>query len=229
MHKTIKACPSLTPALLAICMLAMSGVIMAMEQVTYTNTLLAAAKSGNVTELQVEIAKGVNIDAHEHLILVSQQSGFTALHWAAKGGHTELVQTLLSHSANAKLKDSFGRIPLHIAALNGNDAVVQQLVEHNPELVDWCGSFYSPLYIAAFENQSSTVKLLQSLGGDVNKVDSQGSTPLHLAAEAGNTEVVRTLIELGANKHLKDHGNFCITPLEIAEKYNHPDVISLLR
>ncbi|MGH0169675.1 UNVERIFIED_CONTAM: hypothetical protein FKN15_062651 [Acipenser sinensis] len=61
-------------------------------------------------------------------------SGFTALHWAAKSGNTDMVTKIIdvSNRRNTKLdinsKTYGGYTPLHIAALHGHENVLSMLV-----------------------------------------------------------------------------------------------------
>ncbi|KAM8971943.1 ankyrin repeat domain-containing protein SOWAHA [Pelodytes ibericus] len=61
-------------------------------------------------------------------------SGFTALHWAAKSGNTEMVKILfdMAHSGgtnlNVNVKSYGGYTPLHIAAIHDHKEVIMMLV-----------------------------------------------------------------------------------------------------
>lgn len=47
--------------------------------------------------------------------------GATALYEAAKNGHEEIVEFLLSQNANANIPGKTGLLPLHVAAQRGSD------------------------------------------------------------------------------------------------------------
>ena len=58
--------------------------------------------------------------------------GYTALHWAAKLGRTDIVQTLVGEKHSSKdfldLKSHAGFTPLHIASMSGRDEIITQLL-----------------------------------------------------------------------------------------------------
>ncbi len=58
--------------------------------------------------------------------------GCTALHLAAKGGHVDVMELLLSHDADINAPDVLGWNALHHAAENDCDVVVQFLITRVP-------------------------------------------------------------------------------------------------
>ena len=57
--------------------------------------------------------------------------------------------------------------------------------------------------------------------------DYDGRTPLHIASCDGHLEVVRYLLDWGAPVHIRDR--YGHSPLDDAIKFNHLEVIQLLR
>uniref|UniRef100_A0A4W5KBP5 Sosondowah ankyrin repeat domain family member Ab n=1 Tax=Hucho hucho TaxID=62062 RepID=A0A4W5KBP5_9TELE len=61
-------------------------------------------------------------------------SGFTALHWAAKGGNTDIIRNILDISrkrgteVDVNSRTQAGYTPLHIAVIHGHDGVITLLV-----------------------------------------------------------------------------------------------------
>ena len=55
----------------------------------------------------------------------------TILHDAARDGYLDMVKVLLSHGANANLKDDRGYLPVHLAEQEGHTEVVKLLLTAN--------------------------------------------------------------------------------------------------
>ena len=64
------------------------------------------------------------------------QDGDTALHWAASGGHAEVVAALLSKKADGRIANAVGATPLHLASQNGHAPVVALLLREGRQPVD---------------------------------------------------------------------------------------------
>ena len=59
----------------------------------------------------------------------------TPLHLAARGGHQEMVELLVSkHHAEVDARDKQDRTPLHWAAVTGHSDVVTTLLQHKADL-----------------------------------------------------------------------------------------------
>jgi ankyrin repeat protein len=59
---------------------------------------------------------------------IEDDDGVVALHVAAVGGHTAVIELLLMHQANINEDDDSGATPLHLAAAYGQMSAVQLLV-----------------------------------------------------------------------------------------------------
>lgn len=113
-------------------------------------------------------------------------------------------------------------------AFHGHVGVISLLYASNANLLnaqDSSGS--SPLHEAVKHGNLVTVKWIVKLGADINLVDNVGQTILHVAALTGNVEIVEYILE----DNLIDvnyEASFGITPLIIAQRHNHSDVIKIL-
>jgi ankyrin repeat protein len=85
----------------------------------------------------------------------------------------------------------------------------------------------SPMADAAMRDDLASVRALAAQGADVNAPQGDGMTALHWAAMHGSTELASALLTAGANPNpLTRVGGY--TPLLLAAKQGHGDVIALL-
>lgn len=55
------------------------------------------------------------------------------MHYAASGGHLEIVDMLLSLGANVHAQGHLGYTPLHLAYFNGHLPVIASLINHGAD------------------------------------------------------------------------------------------------
>jgi len=161
-------------------------------------------------------------------------TGGTALVWAARRGHEEVVKVLLERKdTNPDPVDTYyGQTPLSWAAEKGHSGVVKMLLERegvNPDHIDTCRG-RTPLSWAAEEGHLGVVKmLLEREGVNPDHVGTyRGRTPLSLAAVNGHSGVVKMLLEReGVNPDWVDthRGR---TPLSWAAEKGHSGVVKML-
>ncbi|KAI9262011.1 ankyrin repeat-containing domain protein [Sporodiniella umbellata] len=76
------------------------------------DTLREVASLGNIKAVLHFCHSGVNVNAQHKM------NGWTALHWAAHRGHTEVVMALLKSGANPSLLTGKGQTALDLAVLH---------------------------------------------------------------------------------------------------------------
>jgi ankyrin repeat protein len=127
-----------------------------------------------------------------------------------------------------QLLGQFWARPLAYATLAGDTAMVEYLISKgaNPNDVDDDG--ITALGMAVLTNHVDTIQALLARGASVNHVDKLGMTPLLYAAsiDFGDTAALEKLIAAGAD--LKAKTKEGLTAADLAKKYNHTTMASLL-
>ncbi|KAL3104195.1 hypothetical protein niasHS_002222 [Heterodera schachtii] len=125
-----------------------------------------------------------------------------ALHYAAGGGHFDLVcRELGADRGLACVEDDNGWTLLQIAASSGQLEIVRLLMDLEVDVNHCISTGQSALHFACSKNHSAIVQLLIENGADLNAQDERGTTPLHKAASQGHQRIVNLL--LGCRKNLQ--------------------------
>lgn len=161
----------------------------------------------------------------------------TPLYHAAANGRLDIVKLLADNNASI---ETIQNKALIIAAQNGHSKVVEFLLEKKA-LIDNTHDRkkVTALFQAANHGHVEIVKLLIKAGADVNLPRHDGISPLYQAAKRGYEKTVNLLIKAGANidKSFKVYKSipgqmissiYIYTPLEIATKNGHDDVVSAI-
>ncbi|KAJ3224342.1 hypothetical protein HK099_008586 [Clydaea vesicula] len=80
-------------------------------------------REDELTFVQELVANGVSVNGLD-------MAKNTPLHWAARGGHAEVVKILLEKNAAVNSQNKMGDTPLHLAAYNGNVSTVIHLLNY---------------------------------------------------------------------------------------------------
>ena len=96
------------------------------------------------------------------------QMTFSALHTAALGKHSHMVDWLLINEANIQATDAWNRTPLHIAARRNNEDILRCLLLHHADTSAKDKSGMTPIQGAQERGFSKNVKILaqQSMEAD---------------------------------------------------------------
>jgi ankyrin repeat protein len=203
--------------------LAVSGPARGLRQID----LLGAAARGDASAVRAALAAATPPDLRD-------KDGRTPLHWAAEGGHTEVIRVLLDAGAEVdaqELDRYFGRTPLHLAAQGGHTDAIQLLLNAGAEVnAEDRGYGSKPLWYAVASGHAAAAKLLLEAGAAVNASnrtrspvsagDITGETALDRATKDGRADLVALLLAHGAS--------FTSRPLFSAMARGHIEVMRLL-
>jgi len=187
-----------------------------------TSRLIEALNKRNQQEITDSINKGADINA-------KAISDMTALMWAARKGHIDIVKLLINKGVDVNAVDKYGVAALKVAVMTGNKDIVELLIKSGAD-VNPKNDFnrYTALHIASIKGYTDIAKLLIESGvnNNIDELNQFGDTALMLAAEYNHIEIVKLLIQLGAN--INKSNNFGFTALMSAARGGHIDIVKLL-
>ncbi|XP_063372338.1 ankyrin repeat domain-containing protein 50 [Cydia amplana] len=146
------------------------------------------------------------------LALVTDATGGTALHAAARAGRASTCCVLLRAGARADAPDADAWSALRAAAWAGHTEVVEVLLEFGCDVDCVDADNRTALRAAAWSGHECVVSRLLAAGADPDKADAEGRTPLIAAAYMGHADIVRALLDAGASvDHADEDGRTALS------------------
>ena len=189
-------------------------------------TIHEAAGSGDAAAVRAFVESDTDVD-------VTNEDGFTALHLAARLGHTEVIEALLSGGADINR-------PHETSGLSAVDFAFQseaarETAETTALLVSRGAKFepdatirgpFTRFDLAVSTGNAEMTRLLLSLGAEATTDTSHPRPRLLNAATSGNAEIAEMLLDAGVSVNQTDRdGN---PALRYAIEKGHPQVVSVL-
>jgi hypothetical protein len=157
--------------------------------------ILNAAIDGSIETLNSLLEGGADVNERD-------TCGFTALEWAVRFGHLDIVKIFLANGADIHARNyDIGCPPLTWAATKGHIEIAEVLLEAGAYVNLECMlSGEGALSAAAKEGNTDILRALLDRGADVNGKNKLGETALWWAREKGHKDIVRLLKEAGAKE-----------------------------
>ncbi|CAH2243411.1 ankyrin repeat domain-containing protein 39-like isoform X1 [Pararge aegeria] len=103
-----------------------------LSEMEWERSIWNAAFSGEKDRVLSLISKA---SSPKELVNSQDNSGYTALHYAARNGHVDICSILLKNGAYINTQTRCGKAtPLHKAAAAGKEATVKYLIQHRAQL-----------------------------------------------------------------------------------------------
>ena len=144
--------------------------------------------------------------ADDALLAVTDDTGWSLLHYAAKFGLFGILALLLERNLDVAIKDDDGEIALHCAASEGNINCVKLLLAYNADVNSRNFIGVTPLHYAVTNGHKNVVELLLAYGAAIEIEARYSGTPLELvvkstallADQKKRVEIAKLLLEKGA-------------------------------
>ena len=137
---------------------------------------------------------------------VVDNTGRTALSWAAQRGDVAAVSKLLERRASPDKQDASLRTPLHWSVAAEKDDCMRLLLQHDADVEIKDDYFRTALsMVASKKSEPIFLRLLIDFGADTNTEDDEGWQPLHWAAHKDQAAIVRELLHHQANSDATDN------------------------
>ena len=156
----------------------------------------------------------------------------TCLFYAITSGNEKLVDLLIEHGVNIKVRDVVGDTPLHLAVQNPTHAyeLTRRLLktQAGKDLVNEpAADGMKPVLLAANHKQATVIYLLMKNGADMKVVDNEQHTALHLACRSGCIQSAFYLLEF-AGLNVNELDCYRQTPIFYAFESNDYDLAQYL-
>ena len=169
----------------------------------------------------------------------AQANGESVLFSAIRGGNAEVVEYLLTHSAQLKVTGRFRQSPLQLAAYMGYADVARVLLNHGANVNEKGPWGETALHWAAVNGNTEVAALLLERGADPNSRTSSHTFELNVRAE--NSDPVEREIKWfqtleyqrrSENVQVALPARMAFTkddmPIHAATYWNHVDIVRLL-
>jgi serine/threonine-protein phosphatase 6 regulatory ankyrin repeat subunit B len=189
--------------------------------------IIVAAASGQLDAIRLLVNYGALVDA-------ADDSGKTALMYAASRDYVKIVRFLVQSGAHVNVRDTRRWTALHYAVSGNAKASVEYLIDTGSQVNEADSEGETALLLAAhhlkqneirLDNEKATrqiIALLLDQGASVNRLDRLSL----IAVEARNIEAARLFLKHGANPNVRDDTGS--TPLNSACLDENEPIASLL-
>lgn len=193
---------------------------------------VARAKPEYLEKIQKAVEDGTYNAEEPHV------DGLTGLHVAVQGGHTKMVELILTlPNIDISHKDDLGRTPLLMAIKANYGEIASMLVQAgadpNTPYTDDQGVAHNLLFDSIMVENEKFAKALIEAGADIYHKDEKGVTTLLQACHRGLKDIAQLLVDKhkAAGKdptYLDAASDEGISPLIAASSEGHLEVVKLL-
>lgn len=158
------------------------------EELFLAEALFGAVEGGHELLVQNLLGKGANHTATDN-------TGSTALHWAAWGGHTEIGNLMYDEkdgvdNSHGQVEDLASRMRL---TSHYHESVMCMLIKKGADINAQNSQGCTPLHWVSGAGSVPMVKFLLDEGANINIADNSGRTAIDRARETGDERLIKLL------------------------------------
>ncbi|XP_065649233.1 transient receptor potential cation channel subfamily A member 1 homolog isoform X2 [Hydra vulgaris] len=180
-----------------------------------------AVENNHTAIVEFFINKGANVN-------LMKANMTSPLHLACTSGLIEIAKLLVENGADIESKNSLQETPLHRAALFNRVEIIQYLLSKGACIDIKDKDNETPLLMAMRKNNWETVKLLLDNSADLTLKDANDKTCLYIGAEENSKESLEILCQHDIKMLLEEFDKHELTPLHIAAKEGHENIVQIL-
>ncbi|MGB5552954.1 MAG: ankyrin repeat domain-containing protein, partial [Thermoanaerobaculia bacterium] len=162
--------------------------------------IIEAAKAG-----RIDLVRALT-SADPDLLQVEDESGYTALRWAAIRGNGNVARFLVEAGSDPNSIGADGGTSLHGAAHHDDAQMMAALLAAGGDIKTQNRWGRTPLHVAARRGCLEIARLLLAAGADPDATTADGWSSLNVAYRGGHPELVNLLLDAGADTELADSG-----------------------
>ncbi|XP_068163381.1 ankyrin repeat domain-containing protein 16 [Antennarius striatus] len=190
--------------------------------------LMKLTQEGQFSSLEKRITSGGSAAAQSVRITHFGRSGDTLLHYAARQGHSDIVEYLVGVvGMDVEVHNNDYKRPLHEAASMGHQSCVRCLLQRGATVDCLKKADWTPLMMSCTRRNLDVIQELLSHGADPALKNKDGWNSFHIACREGHPLVVQHLLHV-APDIWRTESKIGRTPLHTAAMHGCQDVVRIL-
>ncbi len=161
--------------------------------------IVEAAKSGDLKIVKAVLAKDPS------KLNATDESKYTALHWACMRAHWDVVEFLIAKGADLNVVGGDGGTQINWAVHHDNVEIIKLMVEKGAKLNIRNQWGMTELHTAIWRGCIHVVEYLLDHGSDPMIKTNEGWTAMHYAFRSGHDNVIEMLKKRGLSTDVKDN------------------------
>ena len=179
-------------------------------------------------ENQVSLVRNIldRKDTKPRLDSITDDNGWTGLHYATFNGSLEVGRILLAREFDVDCPSDGGITSLHLASQEGHGEFVKELLRKGANVHIQDNDGFQAMHHACLYDHTNVVEILISEHETINAKTSNGSTPLMITAKSGSVNCARILLEHEANCELEKPDGW--RAVHVATDMDNDEILRLL-